>query len=305
MKALVRSTTLGAVVAAAVTAVAVACGGGDDSGAANDASAPDGSRDATTFDAPQGDVADAGRAPDAAPPTLANAVLWLVASEGTTLDGGAVTAWADQSGQHNDGVAGKFAPTMSAADIGGRPAIHFVAGQRNMFVIADSTSLQWGAGPYLVEAVGRFDNDPTQGISIGAGPFYVKLGPNSLVALYANYQTITDAGGYGPVVAGLWSQESYDTYVGVEAAYNDSMPRLYAVQYDAGVLTLRVNGSVVATSTGGVDVSEPGQKASVGGSYYGSGNLDGDIAELVAVKGAISSSDLADLEGYLMAKYGL
>jgi hypothetical protein len=42
----------------------------------------------------------------------------------------------------------------------------------------------------------------------------------------------------------------------------------------------------------------------IGASYSDVSRLDGDIAEVIAVRGSIAASDLSGLEGYLMSKYG-
>jgi hypothetical protein len=64
---------------------------------------------------------------------------------------------------------------------------------------------------------------------------------------------------------------------------------------------VRINGAVGATQTGASYASDLGNPAGV---QLGSG-MGLQIAEVVVVKGTISAGDLASLEAYLKAKYGL
>ncbi len=53
-----------------------------------------------------------------------------------------------------------------------------------------------------------------------------------------------------------------------------------------------------------VDVSASGIDVNIG--QWNNGSLmNGDIAEMVAVKGSISNGDLSSLESYLKSKYNL
>jgi len=73
-------------------------------------------------------------------------------------------------------------------------------------------------------------------------------------------------------------------------------------------LELRVNGVQVAMSSqvGSVDVSNAGAHVGIGSYISNSGqNLDGDIAEMIAIKGPVSQNDLTTLEMTLKSKYSL
>ncbi len=72
-------------------------------------------------------------------------------------------------------------------------------------------------------------------------------------------------------------------------------------------LGILVNGADAGAATGAgyaVDVSAPGYIARIGGTQGGQ-DLQGDIAEVIAVQGPLSDQDLQELQTYLMTKYGL
>jgi hypothetical protein len=84
-----------------------------------------------------------------APPT-AGLQLWLKADAGVTTTGGAVTAWADQSGNHNDALQTStgLAPVLVNNVVNGKPALRFdgetryldVASAPSVAITADITS---------------------------------------------------------------------------------------------------------------------------------------------------------------------
>jgi hypothetical protein len=89
-----------------------------------------------------------------------------------------------------------------------------------------------------------------------------------------------------------------------------------AMQRVGTVMSIRVNGKETDSKTFGSvldvtgDISDSGLDAdgiitTIGASYSDVSRLDGDIAELIAVKGTIKASDLAGIEGYLIGKYAL
>ncbi len=290
--------------------------GKDGSGdAASDVVSSDVSSDAVTdaiADASADGSSDAGAGDGGWTVTsISGLVLWLDANTGVTTSGSSITKWADQSGQANDAIGdsdgGTPTPTLVASSINSLPAAHFVATSAQHLSIADATSLQWGTGDYFIAVVSKFDNDPTGGLSTGIGSFYAKLGTGSGALFFANdYNYAAALDGGTAFAAGLCSLEDPNTEVQYAASYNDGTARLYAVQRASGSEYLRVNGTQVASGTSTVDVTESGSVVNIG--IISSGNaaaLDGDIAEMIAVKGTLSSSDLSNIEAYLKSKYAL
>jgi hypothetical protein len=250
-------------------------------------------------DSPGADAADGGWTVT----SISNLVLWLDANKGVTTTGSSITAWADQSGQANNASGGTDTPTLVSSSINSLPAAHFVASSLQYVSVADATSLQFGTGDFTIAVVAKFDNDPTNGITSGIGALYSKLGTGSGLLFFANnydYGAMTFAAGLCEL------EDPTPTEVAYSATYNDSTARLYLVQRASGTEVLRVNGSQVATSTSSIDLSEVGAEVDIG--LLGASSeaaLDGDIAEVIAVGGTLSSSDLTSLESYLKTKYGL
>jgi hypothetical protein len=109
------------------------------------------------------------------------------------------------------------------------------------------------------------------------------------------------------MTAGLWVVLTGDSPFGTTAPLNDNLPRRLGLQRAGATLTLRSQGMAlqsVQTSNG--DVS-----ATPGSAFIGrhptavSAKLNGDIAEIVVVKGSTSAQDLSSLESYLKSKYNL
>jgi hypothetical protein len=287
----------------------VACHSSNKLSGDDDANGPDGSA--------------AGSGSDVA--AIPGVVLWLDAAKGVTETNGKVATWADQTTNHNDATQqnANWQPALVAAGIAGLPSVHFTAtnpgtgNQGNngtMLNIADSATLQWGSEDYLIEVVTRYDNAPSATIAteraIGYGTLYSKQSQNPQlpaegVAFFAN----TPA---GDTASGTTAFSSY-VYVShgvINSAqgFNDGVARLLGTQrVGATTLSLRVNGIEATTGTvPAMNVAEVGVGARIGASGDATlARLDGDIAEMIVVKGSIAATDLATIESYLTTKYGL
>lgn len=277
-----------------------------------------------------GTVADSGR-PDAGGdgggftvggvPGLA---LWLNASVGVTTGGSAsskVSAWADQTGNHNNATQSNtnYQPTLVMQGIHSLPTVHFTVttGSQgsfgNMMVVADNNaSLDWGTGDFLIEVVGDYTNQTTGTSLDSAGTFYSKQtyggsGGAPLGAGAALYGNFVLSGGVTLPTTGFsgWADQS-DYLSSATTGYDDGTARLYAVQRSGTTLSLRLNGVQTDTKTiASVDVTSS-SGARIGASQDANlFALSGDIAEIIAVQGTISSGDLAGIESYLTGKYGL
>jgi hypothetical protein len=252
-------------------------------------------------------------------------VLWLDAAKGVTAAGSKVTAWADQSGNHNDASQqnANWQPGLVAAGIAGLPSVHFTAnnapqgGQASygtLLNIADSTTLQWASDDYLIEVVARYDNVPDTTLAVeratGYGTFFTKQTQNPAqpaegVAFYGNTPLSDMAAGTTAVSSFVYVSHGV---INSTAGFNDGVARVLGAQrINQTALSLRVNGAETATSTvPAMDVSEVGVGARIGASGDATlARLDGDIAEMIIVRGAITATDLARIESYLRAKYGL
>jgi hypothetical protein len=231
---------------------------------------------------------------------LPGLALWLDGSHGLSPTAGGAPLWIDQSGQRNDAVA-VGAPVIRPDAIGGRPAVHF-NGAPDYLAVQDSSSLQFSTGDFVVALVAAHTT-PTTGMW-GYGLFYSKQEqdpPFPGPALVAN--TVNRTGQIEAQVA----LDTPSLILTAGADYNKGQPLFLTMHRSGATLDLRVNGADAGSVTGpgaALDVSAAGQPLYLGGSPKAQGMV-GDLAEVVAIKGAVSDADIGALEAYFRAKYGL
>lgn len=281
--------------------------------------------DASQSDAPQPTDAqtDSPITTDASPfdpSTLGGLALWLDANVGITKNNNGISAWADRTTNHNDASQGTAAqrPTFSASAINNLPAVHFnkdAQGQQvggSMMTIADSASLQWGTGDFYVVIVARFDNDvTTDGAERGEGLFYSKVssGSSDIAGVFVVGGIPTVYSSTNAPANGLTFSTRNQTgdYVTTTNLYDDGTPHAFAMQRASAKLDIRVDGTSIATAnSSGFDVSNSGTPVRFGADANGQAlRLDGDVAEMIAVKGSLSQNDRTSLEAWLKSKYAL
>jgi hypothetical protein len=306
-------------------------GGDTDSGSNNDGA----TNDVTTNDVSNSDVATNDVVTsdvitqDVAtfnPANVIGLVLWLEADVSSSItlatpDAGPqkVTKWADQTSHHNDamGLQQNFArnPSVKSNQINKLPTVHFDqqgvnANTGQMLTVLDNTdtSLQWGTGDFFVAVVGDFDNNVSNGQNEGVGLFYSKAvfsssnTPPIGLYLYGNVPTIQGNPSVGAIFA---TAATPSDFVTTSNAYNNGNAHLFAIRRRGAKLDLLVDGVSVATSTSNtVDVTASKSNVRIGAD--GDANiyrLDGDIGEMLAVKGVLSLSDEQGLMSYLKAKW--
>ncbi len=290
-------------------------GTGNDTGTGSDTGTDTGTgTDGSVGDAGSGDAiaVDGGGFQVGNVPGL---VLWLNAGKGVNVNQG-VDSWADQTTFKNDAKQTQQPrrPTLNANAINGQPAVHFDKGpggfpsNGSMMVIADSVSMQWGTGDFFIITVARFDNNPADLNSRGVGLFFSKQAgqPNFAGPFLSGNIPV---GNNGPANLGLdfASNIQAGNFVVTGTAYNNNAAHAFAGQRVGTKLDLRVDSNSIGTSTSsGVDVSSVGLPARIGAdgdaSFF---RLNGDIAEMIAVKGVLSSQDQAGIQTYLKTKYNL
>lgn len=262
-----------------------------------------GGRSSLESDAAARDAADAAAW---TPGSLAGLVLWLDGTRGVQTSGEAVTSWDDRSGLKNDAApsaTGGSDPVFAASAIGAAPAVRFDG--TSHLVIQDDASLQFGTGDFLIAMMVRHATPIDVGW--GYGLFYIKYEialPYTGPALLANTEERTTQ---------VAAQITYhDAIIATaQGGINDGQPRVLVMRRSGSPgfasLEIRLNGATSAISTGSAyaaDVSAPGRPVFLGGTPDMQ-NIVGDIAEIVAVKGATSDAEVSALEGYLETKYGL
>lgn len=239
------------------------------------------------------------------PPSV---VLWVKADTGVTLDGAqppaGVYSWNDLSGNGNtlDTVSG--IDPLLATNANGNAVIHFTAtNQTEMDAVTTPTLAITGDMSY-VAAVDLTTLGGANSEILG------KTGSGSLAnipAPYDSYVNTTGAdflrGNGGNGGAGV----SYGSF-GATVAPTVGVPQIIAVSETGNTVSDWVNGEAAGSGVLGNNYQEAydadqGQDFSIGQRGDEVNRLTGDMAELVVMNAAVSSSDLASLDSYLAAKY--
>lgn len=241
------------------------------------------------------------------PTKLSGLVLWLEGSQLVAGDGGALH-WVDQSGHGNDAyvASGTAAPDHNTMPTpGGCLVFH----EDSALEIADSPSLQWGTGDFLVLAV-ALNNFNSPGPADTGTTFTYQDGSYLRYRYGEVFSKIASGFGPGPVIVyNDWRDRSWaivgavDTQDVIRTTY-DSNQHVLALRRKGGVLDLRIDGAQIgsAPDAGAVDVSNVGATANVGGRPHLT-HFVGFICEVVAVKGTVTDADLGTLEAYAKTKY--
>jgi hypothetical protein len=224
-------------------------------------------------------------------PPITGLTIWLDASKGITMSGGAVTAWADQSGSGEDATAAAgTAPSLSANAVGNHDALHFTFSSNTALTVAAATGTDWESGPFLLELVLR----ETTAASTPA-LFWLTGDPTGRprVALYN--QQMSTVGDFALSAGSVSTSVFMDS--GSTVAYNDGSLHSVGVWRDsAGNISLLIDGVAIGTQ------ALSGALSTAGGAKVGS--FDGDLLEVLGKNGAVTSTDVAAVETYFQTKYG-
>jgi hypothetical protein len=314
-----RLGVLGIVFGAA--AIVYACGGGtattDDAGAdatpdvtvgvdasADSAPTADASSDSTTIDASDAatDASDAATLPTGPAQSL---VLWLRADKGVTESSGGVSAWADQSGNSANATQAEAGAQPTYTTDAGLPTVTFNGSSSYLSLPAGFSDFTAGLSTFVVARL--------QTVTTNHASRFLDLAPT--------YGSLTDS-----ILLVRWNAAGdalfYQAYQGstpgaaviANNAITSGTMQLYEFIVgggDAGgtaPVTLYTNGSQVATGSANVPSVVTRSSNFVGLSNLGGVQdtyLGGDIAEVVAYKTELSAGDRAQVESYLMTKWGL
>ena len=272
-----------------------------DAGASNDAGS-DGRVDEV-------DGATADAAPTWTPKNLTSLALWLDADKGVTAAANKVSAWADQSGSGQDATtnvddAGFTCnpPALSKAAVKGHDVLHFSGESANECLTNRAASaLAFGGADFLVELVVR-----QEGGGMFEGQMWLQTGASN------GSQTIMYGAADNPEIDIFTQMQQTDAVTFSRASStNKYVPggfHVVGTRRRGDNLEVRVDG-----------VATPGEEAQLGMLPFPApqaftighatpadfnARMLGDIAEIVVVK-APSEADIASLEGYFKAKFGL
>jgi hypothetical protein len=227
------------------------------------------------------------------PSKLPGLVLWLDPTRGMTMGANAIlVGWGDQSSKKNNATPGTTQPIVVDQIANGLPAVRF-DGAATYLSLTDGDSLRFATGDFTIEVVAAVRGTALTNL-------YGKSNPGSPFAgtvLFMNFSS-TKAGA---------QVDANHSATGTTSGLNDGKFHLFGMRRNSGTLEVRVNGLAEGSlaTAGSVDVSATGAAPTIGGQASKVQMLNGDIAEVIIVKGALSDTDLKSLESYLKGRYNL
>ena len=244
---------------------------------------------------PDGSAGDAGDSGSAWSPTVLGntVVLWLDGDSNVTLSAGKVGAWGDKSTAGNTAVQGTAVnqPIVSPVTVNGHKAVRFPL--CTLLTIPDNLTLQFGTGGFTLAGVFSFKNTSV------AGDIFVKQ--KAALPYEGVFLTVIPGGNFASYVA-----SSSSSVVSTQGNLNTGAMHRVVLRYIGQTsLDIRVDGVAATVTVASTDVSAPGVPVKIGAATPSQECFDGDIAELVLAKKALSGSETTDLEGYFKTKYGL
>ncbi|HMJ54395.1 MAG TPA: hypothetical protein VK540_20075 [Polyangiaceae bacterium] len=232
-----------------------------------------------------GATADGSSEEAGVPPVAEGLVLWLRADVGVTEASGAISNWADQSGNHLD--ARQFntdlQPTWAAAGLSGRPTV--------MFRADDVLSLPSGFADF------------SRGISLFAVTSLTDVEPCMGLVHLSNGPEIDD------IELGRYNERgTYEVLEGVLSGADFPLGRaqLISVVHEPDrTAAMRFNGS--ETTTAQLDLPRMVTRRSnlVGRSQYANcGSVHGSLAEMLIYRRALDDAERGQVESQLQSRWG-
>ena len=220
-------------------------------------------------------------------PASLSLVAWFDASDPSTIteSGGAVSQWADKSGNgyHATQSNKTLRPYTGTRTLNGLNAVESKSLTSSMFL---TTGTFTQAQPFTVAIAGKYDGDSSTDYSS-----IVSLGTSS-------------TGRFAVMAAGT---ERFYVNMGAsllpgKGTYTTN-PTCFTTIANVRSSSLRLNAAAIASGNIG---ELPIERVNLGaGSSTGHFPFYGVIGEVVIASGALSGADLANLESYLMTKWGI
>jgi hypothetical protein len=239
-------------------------------------------------------------------------VLWLDSSFGFVHpNGGPIVTWVDRSVYGNDALGTSKPPRLGPAQGSNLLGVVDFDGQ-SFLSIPDAATLHWGTDDFLIEVVARYQED--QG---GEATLYDKTSPEHAVVAGVVMSSVAaadpDAGVLSPgIQVSFRGGGAIDQVLGDSPGVSRGKFHLFgAHRSNIHSLEVRLDGASdrIDPNVQATDVSAVGQPILIGGIPLSSGttvnSLIGSIAEVIAVHGPVTDTEVARVEGYLLGKYGL
>jgi hypothetical protein len=219
--------------------------------------------------------------------------LWIRADTGVTTNlDGTVSQWNDLSGNGNNLTGGASEPILAADAINGRPVVRFAAANGTYMIANTSPSLAI-TGDMTILAVVNF-------VSVGGttnGMIVSKVNGNNQPAPYDYYvnSSVRLLRGNGSSSAGVNSTK----------APSFGVQHFFDVTMKGTNVTHRLDGLPNGGGTLSTATTDTGHPLSIGMREDSINRLTGDMAELIIVGSALTTNDVASIEGYFTNEYNL
>jgi len=238
----------------------------------------------TTAGSDSGGIADGAGDETGQPPVADGLLLWLRADVGVTESNGAVSNWADQSGNHLDARQPDETqqPTWAAVGLSGRPAV--------MFNADDVLSLPSGFADF------------SRGISLFAVTSIADVEPCVGLVHLSNGPEIDD------IELGRYEgRGAYEVLEGVlsGADFPLGRPQLISVVHDGERnASMRFNGGGPASTMFDLPRMVTRRSNLVGRSQYANcGSVHGGLAEMLIYRRALDDAERARVEAQLQNRW--
>jgi hypothetical protein len=229
-------------------------------------------------------------------PTALSTALWLDANDASTitLNGSTVSQWRDKSGnaRHASQATVANQPMYSATEFNGNGRIRF-DGTNDSLSIASTALFSSGNANLSMFFV------YSSIASSGYGAIFANYIAGNLEVLYA-----TSGLGYA-MPWGLYNNAPMDLASG---GYVQNKKSIIGAIRNSGVFTGYTDGTTdlsVSNSASVYTESNTQSQWYIGSNNVGGENANVEIAEIILVNSAISTTDRQRLEGYLAWKWGL
>jgi len=252
--------------------------------------------------------------------------LWLRADQGISTSGGAVTTWADQSGNGNDATQSSGDPTLLNSAFNGKPAVEFVASDQDVFRLSSTQLEDLATGNNTLIIVSKrtgnegnqvtlnFDNSSDFGF-IYSNLEFRSIGYNVVVGGGGGSGTLKLAsmsgrfGGFFPSfseVSENFAEISQDVSTSSRNIISSTVNNASTTPTQDLVVNseLKDSGTLSTLPRAASDVLigalNQGARAILGEGY-----LSGNVAEVIAYDGALNAAELRIVYNYLSEKYGI
>jgi hypothetical protein len=219
-----------------------------------------------------------------------NLTLWLRADSGVTETSGAVSGWADISGNaHHAGQATESdRPVVQSNQINGRSVIHF--NNASSITLPTAADLGLQNSNYECFIVARATTDSIKFLLAGSS--------------ISNYELHLNLNTYGNAGARFIPNPDVGLNQNDNEAYSNGSAHVFNVQAHSGGGLVRVDAVNGYSSVSDCRSSDAGALM-LGRRGDGTYQLNGDIAEVIIYTSILSSGDRNTVEMYLAGRYGI